>query len=136
MQPQQQGARVRQPTAGPNPQPATTPESEEPSSPSSSTSSSEHQQEVAKELGPTQTPTAASPAASLNAHQKAPAIQPPAEPSNHSNPKDTGAMQIEPASPSSSANENANPPQKETVMEEAIRVTRGRLRKSRATMKR
>lgn len=43
-------------------------------------------------------------------------------------------MQIE-AAPASSADENLNPPPKETVMDEAIRFTRGRLRKNRSSVK-
>jgi len=37
--------------------------------------------------------------------------------------------------PASSADENLNPPPKETVMEDAIRLTRGRLRKNRSSVK-
>ncbi|KAF5202244.1 Hva22-like protein i [Thalictrum thalictroides] len=43
------------------------------------------------------------------------------------------SKQIEPAS--SLTNENANPPSQDTVMEDVIRVTRGRLRKSRSDTK-
>uniref|UniRef100_A0A5B7B024 HVA22-like protein n=1 Tax=Davidia involucrata TaxID=16924 RepID=A0A5B7B024_DAVIN len=131
-QPQQQGARVRQPSAAPNRKPAVTtpPQSEEPPSPTSSTSSSEHEQEVAQELGLSQ---AAPPVVSLNA-QKTTAVQPPAETTNHSNSDDAEAIQMEPAS--SSATENVSPPPKETVMEEVVRVTRGRLRKTRAAANR
>ncbi|KAA8537529.1 hypothetical protein F0562_027137 [Nyssa sinensis] len=127
-QPQQQGARVRQPAA-------TTPHpTEEPPSPTSSTSSSEHEQEeVAQELGLPQGPTAASPVVGLNA-QKTTAGQPPVEITKHSNSDEAEAMQMEPVS--SSATENVNPPPQETVMEEVVRVTRGRLRKTRAAANR
>uniref|UniRef100_A0A5B7AY07 HVA22-like protein n=1 Tax=Davidia involucrata TaxID=16924 RepID=A0A5B7AY07_DAVIN len=134
-QPQQQGARVRQPSAAPNRKPAVTspPQSEEPPSPTSSTSSSQHEQE-AQELGPSQEPTAAPAEAGSNA-QKTIAIQPPAETTNNSNSDEAEAMQIEPAS--SSATENVNPPPQETtVMEETIKVTRGKLKKTRSAANR
>ncbi|KAA8528736.1 hypothetical protein F0562_036091 [Nyssa sinensis] len=131
-QPQQQGARARQPSAAPNRKPAVTtpPQSEEPPSPTSSMSSSQHEQEVEQELGPSEAPTAAPPVAGSNP-QKTSAIQPlPAETTGHSKSDETEAMQVEPAS--SSVTENVNPPPQETVMEEAIKVTRGRLRKTRS----
>ncbi|XP_059636517.1 putative HVA22-like protein g [Cornus florida] len=132
-QPQQPGARVRQPAPAPNRKPAATtkPQSEEPPSPTSSTSSSQHQQEeVTQELGNSQTPAAASPAAGLN-ELKTAVTQPTTEIINRSDSNGTEAMQIEQAT-TSSADDSANPPPQETVMEEAIRVTRGRLRKNRA----
>ncbi|XP_062098294.1 HVA22-like protein i [Humulus lupulus] len=56
----------------------------------------------------------------------------PEKPSQSAAPADMEAMQIEPEA-SSSETENVNPPPtKETVMEDAIRVTRGRLRKTRS----
>jgi len=57
------------------------------------------------------------------------------ETSVQSAPAEAEAKQIEAAAPSSSSsvNENGNPPPtKETLMEESIRVTRGRLRKTRS----
>ncbi|XP_028101057.1 HVA22-like protein i [Camellia sinensis] len=136
-QPQQQGARVRRPTATPNRKPGAktqTPSEEPPSSSSSSTSSSDHELEEAQESGPSQVPTVAAPLAGLNA-QKTTSVQPSAEASSHSNSKETEAIQIESASPS--GNENVKtPPVQETVMDEVIRDTGGRLRKTRSAANR
>ncbi|KAL7175181.1 hypothetical protein ACSBR2_028896 [Camellia fascicularis] len=146
-QPQQQGARVRRPTATPNRKPGAktqTLSEEPPSSSSSSTSSSDHELEEAQESGPSQVPTVAAPLAGLNAQkaplaglnaQKATSVQPSAEASSHSNSKETEAMQLESASPS--GNENVKtPPVQETVMDEVIRDTGGRLRKTRSAANR
>lgn len=54
-----------------------------------------------------------------------------AEKSSQTTPAETEVMQIDTV-PSSSETESANPPPKDTVMEETIRVTRGRLRKTRS----
>ncbi|KAL6952415.1 hypothetical protein U1Q18_041997 [Sarracenia purpurea var. burkii] len=129
-QPQQQGARARQPTIAPNRKPAaakTPPPSEEPPSPASSTSSSQEEPEEAQDLEST------APTVTTLITQKAPIIQPSAETSNHANSDETeAAVQTEPVV-SSSANGTLNPPPvQETIMEEAIRVTRGRSRKTRA----
>ncbi|XWS24469.1 hypothetical protein CRYUN_Cryun28dG0105200 [Craigia yunnanensis] len=132
---QAQGARSHQTSSVPNRQSsnkaqAAEPEAEEPPSPTSSTSSSQHQKEVAEEVGPSKVPShvakPATPSASSNS-QKADTA-----PENTSQPAetDTEAMQIEPVPPP--GNESTNPPSKETLMEESIRVTRGRLRKTRS----
>lgn len=141
---------------------ATEPKVEEPPSPASSTSSSQFQKEVAEELGSPQVPkAAASPVAGLG-NKKPPVTGLSTQKSSvaslstqkssvaslisqKSNPTPTSGTtkkpasaeaepkQIEAASSSSpSANENENPPIKETIMEESIRVTRGRLRKTRS----
>lgn len=136
LQPQQQGARARQsptaanrqPSSTPNHQPAAAqPETEEPPSPTSSISSSQHQMEVAEEEAPSQVPEAAPPAAALSA----PKANSTPEISSQSVPTEPDAMQTE-AESSSTANENANPPPKDTVMEQTLRGTRGRLRKTRS----
>ncbi|CAL5383472.1 unnamed protein product [Camellia sinensis] len=147
-QPQQQVPRARQPKRKPAAK-KTPPPNEEPSSPASSASSSQDEHEEAQELDNSQVATATPPSTALNAQQSttvAPplvalnaqkantVVEPLAETSNHSNSKETETMQIESAS--SSSNKNGNPPVQETVMEEAIRVTRGRLRKSRSTANR
>ncbi|KAL5557900.1 hypothetical protein UlMin_034111 [Ulmus minor] len=68
---------------------------------------------------------------SVSITQKAPAAAP--EKSSQSAQAEVEPMQIE-TGPSSSETENANPlpPPKETVMDESIRITRGRLRKTRS----
>ncbi|OMO75413.1 TB2/DP1/HVA22-related protein [Corchorus olitorius] len=136
---QAQGPR-RQPSGVPNRQSsaktqAVQPEPEEPPSPTSSTSSSQHQKEIAEEVGPSKVPSklpskVAKPAttsASSNSQKADTASESTSQPAE----TEAESMQIEPA-PATSANESANPPPKETLMEESIRVTRGRLRKTRS----
>ncbi|KAJ1421633.1 TB2/DP1/HVA22-related protein [Sesbania bispinosa] len=127
---QRPAARVRQSASGNSRQhaAATAPQAEVPSSPTSSSSSSQHQKE-AEELGSSQVPKAASSLAP-SSPQKSNSTP---EPTDQSAPVEAEPMQIDAsAPPSSSANENENPP-KETIMEESIRVTRGRLRKTRSS---
>ncbi|XP_062164811.1 putative HVA22-like protein g [Alnus glutinosa] len=134
---QQSSVRGRQPPATPNRQPTTTaqPQTEEPPSPTSSTSSSQHQKEVEEEeeVGPSEVPTEAPPAAGVNTQKEAA----PAETTSQATAAEAQPMLIEaaPAAPAASADENLNPPPKETVMEDAIRFTRGRLRKNRSSVK-
>ncbi|XP_041021781.1 putative HVA22-like protein g [Juglans microcarpa x Juglans regia] len=131
-QPQQPSARVGKTPATSNRQAASPvqPETEEPPSPSSSTSSNQHQKEVAEEVGRAQEPKGPPAAVGVNT-QKATAAP---ETTSEATPTEAETMQIEVA-PSSSNDENTNPAPKETVMEEAIRVTRGRLRKARSAGK-
>ncbi|OIW03533.1 hypothetical protein TanjilG_30953 [Lupinus angustifolius] len=140
------GGRVRQP-APTNRQPgaATQPQDEEPPSPTSSVSSAQFQKEVQEELASAKVPKAVSLVAGLNV-QKAnskPSVaslitqksSPIPETTTQSAPTEAEPKQIEAAAaaaPSSSGNENGKPPTKETIMEESIRVTRGRLRKTRS----
>lgn len=64
--------------------------------------------------------------------QKTTASQPTTETSSQSTSNGAEEMQVEPVS---LPNENANPQPPETVMDETIlRVTRGRLRKTRSTV--
>ncbi|XP_061336472.1 putative HVA22-like protein g isoform X2 [Gastrolobium bilobum] len=123
---QRPGVKVRQPAPA-NCQ--TEPQVEEPPSPTSSTSSSQLQKEVAEELHSAQVPKAAPVVAGLSTQKS----NTTSETTNQAAPAEAETKQIEAAAPSSSlANENGNPPIKETIMEESIRVTRGRLRKNRS----
>jgi len=128
LQPQQQGARARQPSApsrqpSSNRQPAATQaEPEETLSPTSSTSSSQHQMEAAEEAGPSKVLEAAVPATASNA-QTAPEV------SSHPKPTEEEAMETEDV-PSSSENKNEDPTPKETLMEQTTRDTSVRLRKT------
>ncbi|KAM0967670.1 hypothetical protein ACFX13_016423 [Malus domestica] len=136
----QQGVRrqppaARQPPADPAPnrQPAATTQAqpEEPPSPTSSTSSSKDQKEIAEALAPSPNPKPALQAAG-SVTLKATATAAASESSSQATPtEEVAPMQID-AVPSSSATEETNPPPKETVMEETIRRTRGRLRKARS----
>ncbi|KAJ7966858.1 HVA22-like protein [Quillaja saponaria] len=125
----QQGARARQPPAV-NCQSAATaqPQTEEPPSPTSSTSSSQHQKEVSEEVGPSEASKVVSPVVALTTQKSNSAN----ETSSQSTPTEAEPMAIE--KESASANENGNPPPKETVMEETVRVTRARLRKTRSAV--
>ncbi|KAK9026221.1 hypothetical protein V6N11_039066 [Hibiscus sabdariffa] len=139
--PQAQGARASQPSGVPNRQASSKTQSaqsskaqtgaKQPTSPTSSTSSSQHQKEVAEDVGPSKAPSQlAKPptrSASLNS-QKADTAS---ESTSQSAETETEATQTE-SLPPSPENEGANPPPKETLMEESIRVTRGRLRKTRS----
>lgn len=117
-QPQKQGPKARQPPKR-QPAPKAQAESEEPSSPSSSSSSTQHQNEVVEEVGPSQAKAAP------------PATAPNAGPETSNQPTATEDEEmIEPVPPS--VDEDENPPPKESIMDETIRVTRGRLRKSRS----
>lgn len=139
---QRPGVRVRQPASS-NRQPAaaTEPQPVEPPSPASSTSSSQLQKEVIEELDSSQVQKAAPPVATLSTQKSIPSIAalttqksvPSLETTSQSVPAEEEPMQIEeaPSSSSTPANENGNPPTKDTMMEESIRVTRGRLRKTR-----
>nr|KYP64769.1 HVA22-like protein i [Cajanus cajan] len=119
--------RVRQPSSS-NSQPgaATEPQAENPSPPTSS-SPSQHQKEVAEELGASQVPKAPS---SIVAGLSSLKSNPIPETTNQTAPAEANPMQIEAEAPS--ANEDENPPLEDTIMEESIRVTRGRLRKNRS----
>ncbi|KAG4146921.1 hypothetical protein ERO13_D05G190000v2 [Gossypium hirsutum] len=133
---QAQVDRARQPSGVPIRQSsskaqAAHPEAEEPPSPTSSTFSSQNPKEVAEEVGPSkvasQVAKSATPSASSNSQKPDPASESTSQPAD----TEAEAMQIEPVLPST-RNEVTNPPPKVTLMEESIRVTRGRLRKSRS----
>lgn len=124
---------------------------------SSSPSSSQQQRDVAEEVGVSQvsklkstfevpntqkaskstttvevpnTPKGLKPSTSIEAPPKATAASEPASSSSQSLPSETEPMQVEPVPPS--ADENTNPPPKETIMEEPTKVTRASLRKTRS----
>ncbi|KAH7523521.1 hypothetical protein FEM48_Zijuj06G0020200 [Ziziphus jujuba var. spinosa] len=131
---QSSAASNRQPTS-----PAAQSKPEEPPSPASSTSSSQFQKEIAEELASTQDPKATTketssdkPNQAEGSSQKSTSA---ADKSSQSAPAEAEPMQTE-AVPSSSEAESSNPPPKDTVMEETIRVTRGRLRKTRSASNR
>ncbi|KAB2023247.1 hypothetical protein ERO13_D06G000700v2 [Gossypium hirsutum] len=153
--PQAQGPRPRQPSGMPNRQPSNKAqpaqlEDEEPPSPTSSTSSTQHQKEVAEEVGPLKVPSQVGPSKvpPQVGPSKAPSqVSKPATPSASSNSQkadtasestnqpaesDAEATQIE-SVPLSAGNGSTDLPPKETLMEESIRLTRGRLRKTRST---
>ncbi|XP_022139541.1 HVA22-like protein i [Momordica charantia] len=81
------------------------------------------------------TPKALKPATSVEVHisqNAAAASEPPAR--SQSLPPEAEPTQVEPVPPS--VDENANPPPKDTVMEEPLKVARTRLRKTRSSTNR
>ncbi|XP_043713136.1 putative HVA22-like protein g isoform X2 [Telopea speciosissima] len=136
---QQQGAGVRQtPPTAPTRQNSINKQQQQSqqalsrtSSAASASTSTEEQHEPAEEAGPPQVPSA--PPAGMQP-QTAAVSEPAAEISGQSTNKEAEAMQIEPVQ--SSGNGNAKPQPQDVIMDEAIRVTRGRLRKTRAAVNR
>ncbi|KAL8122559.1 hypothetical protein AgCh_019046 [Apium graveolens] len=124
----QQAARVRQPTAGQNRQAAaTTPmQVDEPASPTVSTSD-EAKDTMILEKNPSELPASAPPVAATNA-QKSAATQ---SITISSKPATSNEETLAIDTASSSVKEVANPPEPDTVLEENMRVTRGRLRRTR-----
>lgn len=125
---QEQGVRVRQPTAPPHPKRAAAPVTtvEEPTSPMSSTSSSQDQDGISGEVTSQGHVTPAS-LALLSTHKATPP-PPLAETSRASTATDPKVMEID--SVPSGTDENAHPVAQEQIIEETVRVTRARARKS------
>lgn len=132
-QAQQQATRARQPTAPPKPSTKTPPAGKVPPSPTSSDLSSE---EVEVPESSTSQALKVAPSGLTSSLQRSISAPAPAESSNKSISNETDKMQIEKTSPPSSSssfvNEKEKPVVPETMMEEAVRVTRGRLRKNRS----
>lgn len=133
MQQQQQGAGVRQPSAPTNQRSTakTQPHNEQPPSLTSNTSSSQHQEDVAEEDGHLEALKAAPPTAVLNAQKTTPAqaqAQAQAHVESSKTLSDTEEQVLPAYSVPPSANETAQPPPQDVVMEEAGRVTRARSR--------
>lgn len=129
MQPEQ-AARVRQPTAEQNRQAAAAApmQVDKPASPTASTSG-EAKDKMIEEKNPSEVPASAPPVAAMNA-QKSAATQ---SITISSKPTISNEEAIAIDTASSSVKEVANPPGPDTVMEENMRVTRGRLRRTRVT---
>ncbi|KAI3464852.1 hypothetical protein Pfo_021515 [Paulownia fortunei] len=134
-QPQQQGTRVQKPSVPSNHRSAaaTQPQDGEPSSPASNTSSSEQQEDTTEEAGPSEDSKAATAPAALNEQKTTPTLS-LVECSKSSNSNEGQVMQIDSVPPA--GNENTEPPPQDAILEEAIRVTRLRSRKTRAASNR
>ncbi|XP_009772284.1 putative HVA22-like protein g [Nicotiana tabacum] len=130
-QPQRQSSRGCQRTVTPpkhrSAAPTTRVQTEEQASPASTESSSENEADAIEVLKPSQPPPVAAPAASLNA-QKATPSEALAQTTKASSSSETQVVQIDRVP--SSDNRSAKPPV-EIVMEEAVRITRARSRKTR-----
>lgn len=131
LQPQRQSSRGCQRTVTPpkhrSAAPTTRVQTEEQASPASTESSSENEADAIEVLKPSQPPPVAAPAASLNA-QKATPSEALAQTTKASSSSETQVVQIDRVP--SSDNRSAKPPV-EIVMEEAVRITRARSRKTR-----
>lgn len=126
----QQAARVRQPTAGQNRHAAATAQMQvdEPASPTAS-ASGESKDEMIEKKNPSEVPASAPPlVAAMNA-QKSAATQSITTISSKPATSNEAALATDTAS--SSVKEVANPPGPDAVMDENMRVTRGRLRRTR-----
>ncbi|XP_074374661.1 putative HVA22-like protein g [Apium graveolens] len=123
---------VRRPPAAQNHQATVTAQTQvdEPASPATSTSSGEVQEEMVEEKDPPEVPASPTPVAAMNA-QKSTATQ---SISGSSKPTTSNeeALAIETAS-SPAKEEAKNAPGQDAALEESIRVTRGRLRRTRVT---
>lgn len=131
MQTQQQGARVRQPTAATNPKRVATKVvaqvEELPSPASSSTSSSQRQDDGTEDTGLSEAPVVASTSVVSNSQKTTPAKH--VSETTKVSASSEQAMEIDTVI--TSANENITPKVPETVIEEGNRrVTRARSRKA------
>uniref|UniRef100_A0A165Y2Q6 Uncharacterized protein n=1 Tax=Daucus carota subsp. sativus TaxID=79200 RepID=A0A165Y2Q6_DAUCS len=145
----QPATRVRRPPAAQNRQAVATEKTQvdEPASPTASTSSGEAQEDMDEDKDPPEVPAPASPVAAVNA-QKLTVTQSIAGLSKPTNAqKSTVSQSIGGSSKPTTSNEEAMdtasspvqeaksppPPGQDAVLEESIRVTRGRLRRTRVT---
>lgn len=130
-QTQQQGAKVRQPTAPPNPKRVATKtvaQVEEPPSPASSgTSSSQQQDDETEDTGPSEAPVVASTSVVSSAQKTTPAQH--VSETTRVSASSEEVMEIDTVIPST--NENIQPKIADTVIEEGNRrITRARSRKA------
>lgn len=103
---------------------------DEPASPTASTSSSEVQEDMVEEKDPPEVPASPTPVGAMNA-QKSTATQ---SIIGSSKPTTSNEEALAIDTVSSPVKEEAkNPPGQDAVLEESIRVTRGRLRRTRVT---
>ncbi|KAK4795731.1 hypothetical protein SAY86_028057 [Trapa natans] len=102
-------------------------EMEEPPSPTSSISSSQDSKEVAEVEGPSYVPKAEAPSVAAPVPSKSATAMETSAPSESAAVESVKAEGVPPA-----GDENPKPPPKETVMEETLRQTRVRLRKTRS----
>ncbi|KAK9740367.1 hypothetical protein RND81_03G029900 [Saponaria officinalis] len=125
----------RQPSTKPQPTPPQPqPQVEEPLSPTSTTSSSQQEDETEDEQSSAQGPSTSAPPSPAPGPLKK-AISVPTVPNSPRRPATNKAesVQASPMPPKAEKPAVKTPPQ-DTVMEDAIRVTRGRLRKTRSTV--
>ncbi|KAL9238048.1 hypothetical protein vseg_012525 [Gypsophila vaccaria] len=124
-----------QPSTKPQPTPPQPePQVEEPLSPTSITSSSQQEDEIEDEQSSTQSPSTSAPPSPASTPLKK-AISLPNAPNSPRRPatKKAESVQASTMRPKTEKPAAKSPPPQDTVMEDAIRVTRGRLRKTQST---
>ncbi|KAE8704201.1 HVA22-like protein h [Hibiscus syriacus] len=137
--PQAQGPKACEPSSVPERQASSKAQSEakQPASPTSSTSSSQHKKEVTEDVGPSKVPlqlakpparSASLSSASLNSQKVDTATESTSQPAAETEK----VAKRDESLPPSPEDEGTKPPPKETLMEESIRLKRGRLRKTRS----
>lgn len=137
---QKRGGRANQAPPKPKKSPTTQPESEEaalPTSSSSSSSESEDNEAKGEAAGPSKprtAPATETKTASITQIVQKSVSSPTVNPTQSTTQVELEPMQVDAVeAEAETLNENSNPEgPKETVMEETIRVTRGRLRKNRS----
>lgn len=123
--------RVRRPPAAQNHQVATAQtQVDEPASPTASTSSGEAQEDMVEEKDPPEVPASPTPVAAINAQKSTATLS--IAGSSKPMTSNEEALAIDTAS-SPVKEEAKNPPGQDAVLEESIRVTRDRLRRTRVT---
>ncbi|WOH00696.1 hypothetical protein DCAR_0520070 [Daucus carota subsp. sativus] len=126
----QQASRVRQPTAAQNRQAAATALKQVDEPASTASTSGESQVKMVEKKNPSELPASSAPLVTAINEQKLTATQ---SIDSSSKPATSNEEVLANDTASSSAKEDANPPPADIVMEESIRVTRGRLRRARVT---
>ncbi|KAG9149010.1 hypothetical protein Leryth_010617 [Lithospermum erythrorhizon] len=126
-QPQQQAAKVPQPLAAPIRKPSVTKQKTEAPSPSSTSCSSEDQQDMEEEAGPSRPPAGEAPATAVHPQKKT-SIQALIETTKARKASEVEVLQID----SSSAPGEETPQDiPSEIMEEGVRITRARSRRTR-----
>ncbi|XP_033129191.1 HVA22-like protein i isoform X1 [Brassica rapa] len=132
-QPQKRGGRANQVPVKPKKSPSVQPESEEAASSSSSSSDSDGNDAAGKEAGPTSGPATDTKSAGITQIVQKLVSSPPTQSTTQVEAEPMQIEEVGGEGEAESVNGNSNPEgPKETVMEQTIRMTRGRLRKTRS----
>ncbi|CAF2091746.1 unnamed protein product [Brassica napus] len=132
-QPQKRGGRANQVPVKPKKSPSVQPESEEAASSSSSSSDSDGNDAAGKEAGPTSGPATDTKSAGITQIVQKVVSSPPTQSTTQVEAEPMQIEEVGGEGEAESVNGNSNPEgPKETVMEQTIRMTRGRLRKTRS----
>lgn len=130
---QKRGGRANQVPVKPKKSPSVQPESEEAASSSSSSSDSDGNDAAGKEAGPTSGPATDTKSAGITQIVQKLVSSPPTQSTTQVEAEPMQIEEVGGEGEAESVNGNSNPEgPKETVMEQTIRMTRGRLRKTRS----